>query len=39
VRSQPVLAIREARLDPDHPDTMRSRQSLAALTAELDHGQ
>lgn len=38
-RFERALAIYEARLGPDHPDTMRSRRSLAALTAELDNSQ
>ena len=31
-----ALAIREARLGADHPDTVRSRQDVAAVVAELD---
>ena len=31
-----ALAIREARLGADHPDTVRSRERLAAVVAELD---
>jgi hypothetical protein len=33
------LAIREARLGADHPATVRSRQNLAAVIAELDNQQ
>jgi hypothetical protein len=31
-----ALAIREARLGPDHPDTVRSRQNLMAVVTELE---
>ena len=31
-----ALAIREARLGPDHPNTMRSQQALVAVLTELD---
>jgi hypothetical protein len=31
-----ALAIREARLGPGHPDTVRNRQKLAAVVAALD---
>jgi hypothetical protein len=34
-----ALAIRETRLGADHPNTLRSRQELAAVVAELDHQQ
>jgi hypothetical protein len=30
-------AIREVRLGADHPDTVRSRERLAAVVAELDN--
>jgi len=32
-----ALSIREARLGPDHPDTVRSRKALAAVVAELEN--
>jgi hypothetical protein len=32
-----ALAIREARLGEDHPDTARSPQNLAAVVGELDN--
>jgi Flp pilus assembly protein TadD len=31
-----ALAIREARLGPDHPDTVRSREKLALVVAALE---
>jgi hypothetical protein len=31
-----ALAIREARLGPDHPDTARSRQDLETVVARLE---
>jgi hypothetical protein len=34
-----ALAIRETRLGTDHPDTVRSRQRLAAVVTELDKQQ
>jgi hypothetical protein len=35
-RQRARLAIRKARLGPDHPDTLRSRQNLAVVVAALD---
>ncbi len=32
-----ALTIREARLGADHPDTMRSRELLAAVVTELEN--
>ena len=32
-----ALAIREARLGPDHPDTVRIRKRLTAVVADLEH--
>jgi hypothetical protein len=32
-----ALAIREARLGADHPDTMRSRKDLAAVVVALEN--
>jgi hypothetical protein len=34
-----ALTIREARLGAGHPDTVRSRERLAAVVAELDEQQ
>jgi hypothetical protein len=34
-----ALAIREARLGHDHPDTVRSRRELAAVVEALDKQQ
>jgi tetratricopeptide (TPR) repeat protein len=34
-----ALAIYEARLGPDHPDTTRSREQLAAVVAALENRQ
>jgi len=34
-----ALAIREARLGPDHPDTAASRRQLAALMSELEDAE
>jgi Tetratricopeptide repeat len=34
-----ALAIREARLGPDHPDTVRSRGLLAAVVTALENRQ
>lgn len=34
-----ALTIREARLEPDHPDTARSRERLAAVVAALENRQ
>ena len=36
---QRALTIYEVRLGADHPDTVRSRQRLAAVVAELDTRQ
>jgi Flp pilus assembly protein TadD len=34
-----ALAIREARLGPNHPDTVRSRENLALVVAALENRQ